>query len=116
TASSDNPAVATGTISGKNLLVTPLQPGTAHIMAKATDLDGANVSQTFTVMVMTGPARLANLSTRAQVGTGSNVLIGGFVVSCGSSKTILACGMGPRAVQFCATASVMAPAIWFLAR
>src|SRR5438045_254049 len=53
TASSDNPAVATATISGKNLLVTPLQPGTAHIMAKATDLDGANVSQTFTVTVMT---------------------------------------------------------------
>ena len=25
-----------------------LQPGTAHITAKATDLDGANVSQTFT--------------------------------------------------------------------
>ena len=65
TASSDNPAVATATISGKNLLVTPLQPGTAHIMAKATDLDGANVSQTFTVTVMTGPARLANISTRA---------------------------------------------------
>ena len=52
-ASSDNPAVATAIISGNNLLVTPLQPGTAHIMAKATDLDGANVSRTFTVTVMT---------------------------------------------------------------
>jgi cyclophilin family peptidyl-prolyl cis-trans isomerase len=57
TASSDNPAVATATISGNNLLVTPLQPGTAHIMAKATDLDGANVSPTFTVTVMTGFSR-----------------------------------------------------------
>jgi peptidyl-prolyl cis-trans isomerase A (cyclophilin A) len=53
TASSDNPAVATATISGKNLLVKGVQPGTAHIMAKATDLDGANVSQTFTVTVTT---------------------------------------------------------------
>jgi len=111
TASSDNPAVATATISGKNLLVTPLQPGTAHIMAKATDLDGANVSQTFTVMVMTGPARLANLSTRAQVGTGGNVLIGGFVVSGGSSKRILVRGIGPSLVQFGVPNALMDPTL-----
>ena len=111
TASSDNPAVATATISGKNLLVTPLQPGTAHIMAKATDLDGANVSQTFTVTVMTGPARLANLSTRAQVGTGGDVLIGGFVVSGSSSKRILARGIGPSLVQFGVTNALMDPTL-----
>jgi cyclophilin family peptidyl-prolyl cis-trans isomerase len=111
TASSDNPAVATATISGKNLLVTPLQPGTAHIMAKATDLDGANVSQTFTVTVMTGPARLANLSTRAQVGTGSDVLIGGFVVSGSSSKRILVRGIGPSLVQFGVTNALMDPTL-----
>jgi cyclophilin family peptidyl-prolyl cis-trans isomerase len=111
TASSDNPAVATATISGKNLLVTPLQPGTAHIMAKATDLDGANVSQTFTVTVMTGPARLANLSTRAQVGTGGDVLIGGFVVSGSSSKRILVRGIGPSLVQFGVTNALMDPTL-----
>jgi cyclophilin family peptidyl-prolyl cis-trans isomerase len=111
TASSDNPAVATATISGNNLLVTPLQPGTAHIMAKATDLDGANVSQTFTVTVMTGPARLANLSTRAQVGTGGDVLIGGFVVSGSSSKRILARGIGPSLVQFGVTNALMDPTL-----
>ena len=111
TASSDNPAVATATISGKNLLVAPLQPGTAHIMAKATDLDGANVSQTFTVTVMTGPARLANLSTRAQVGTGGDVLIGGFVVSGSSSKRILARGIGPSLVQFGVTNALMDPTL-----
>jgi cyclophilin family peptidyl-prolyl cis-trans isomerase len=111
TASSDNPAVTTATISGKNLLVTPLQPGTAHIMAKATDLDGANVSQTFTVTVMTGPARLANLSTRAQVGTGGDVLIGGFVVSGTSSKRILARGIGPSLVQFGVTNALMDPTL-----
>jgi cyclophilin family peptidyl-prolyl cis-trans isomerase len=111
TASSDNPAVATATISGKNLLVTPLQPGTAHIMAKATDLDGANVSQIFTVTVMTGPARLANLSTRAQVGTGGDVLIGGFVVSGSSLKRILARGIGPSLVQFGVTNALMDPTL-----
>ena len=111
TASSDNPAVATATISGKNLLVTPLQPGTAHIMAKATDLDGANVSQIFTVTVMTGPARLANLSTRAQVGTGGDVLIGGFVVTGSSSKRILARRIGPSLVQFGVTNALMDPTL-----
>jgi hypothetical protein len=80
-------------------------------MAKATDLDGANVSQTFTVMVMTGPARLANLSTRAQVGTGGNVLIGGFVVSGGSSKRILVRGIGPSLVQFGVPNALMDPTL-----
>jgi cyclophilin family peptidyl-prolyl cis-trans isomerase len=116
TASSDNTAVATATISGKNLLVTPLQPGTAHIMAKATDLDGANVSQTFTVTVMTGPARLANISTRAQVGTGGNVLIGGFVVSGSSSKRILARGIGPSLVPLGVTNALLDPKLDILAQ
>jgi len=116
TASSDNTAVATATISGKNLLVTALQPGTAHIMAKATDLDGANVSQTFTVTVMTGPARLANISTRAQVGTSGNVLIGGFVVSGTSSKRILARGIGPSLVPLGVTNALMNPKLDLLAQ
>lgn len=116
TASSDHPTVATATISGKNLLVAPLQPGTAHIMAKATDLDGANVSQTFTVTVMTGPARLANISTRAQVGTGGNVLIGGFVVSGSNSKRILARGIGPSLVPHGVTNALSDPTLAILAQ
>jgi len=111
TASSDNPAVATATISGKNLLVTPLQPGTAHIMAKATDLDGANVSQTFTVTVMTGPARLANISTRGLVGTGDNVLIGGFIISGSSAKRVLVRGIGPSLIPFGVTNALLNPTL-----
>ena len=111
TASSDNPAVATATISGKNLLVTPLQPGTAHIMAKATDLDGANVSQTFTVTVMTGPARLANISTRGLVGTGDNVLIGGFIISGSSAKRVLVRGIGPSLIPFRVTNALLNPTL-----
>jgi hypothetical protein len=40
-------------------------------------------------------ARLVNLSARANVGTGSRILIAGFVVSGDSSETILIRGMGP---------------------
>ena len=40
--------------------------------------------------------RLANLSTRAQVGTGSNVMITGFVVQQGAPKQILIRAVGAR--------------------
>jgi cyclophilin family peptidyl-prolyl cis-trans isomerase len=111
TAISDNEAVATATISGRNLLVTGLQPGTAHITAKATDLDGAFVSQTFTVMVTTGPARLANISTRAQVGTGDDVPIGGFIVSGRSPKRILVRSLGPSLIPFKVTNALLDPTL-----
>jgi hypothetical protein len=51
----------TAATSGKNLLVTGLQPGTAHITAKATDLDGAIASQNFTLTVAASPPRLADI-------------------------------------------------------
>lgn len=111
TATSDNSSVATATLSGKNLLVTAHQPGIAHIMATATDLDGANVSQTFTVTVITGPARLANISTRGQVLTGGDVLIGGFIVSGTNSKLVLVRAIGPSLVPFGITNALMDPTI-----
>ena len=40
--------------------------------------------------------RLANLSTRAQVGTGSNVMITGFVVQEGAPKKVLIRAVGAR--------------------
>ena len=111
TATSDNVAVATAATSGKNLLVTGLQPGTAHITAKATDLDGAIVSQTFTVTVADSPPRLANISTRAQVGSGDNVLIGGFIIQGSASKRILVCAIGPSLIPFGVTNALMDPTL-----
>jgi uncharacterized protein (DUF1800 family) len=40
--------------------------------------------------------RLGNLSTRAQVGTGSNIMITGFVVQEGAPKKVLIRAVGPR--------------------
>jgi hypothetical protein len=42
-----------------------------------------------------GPTRLANISTRAVVGTGANVLIGGFIVTGTESKKVIVRGIGP---------------------
>ena len=42
-----------------------------------------------------GPPKLANISTRAIVGTGANVLIGGFIVTGTQSKQVIVRGIGP---------------------
>lgn len=65
--------------------------------------DGQNVksdyvvtgSATPTPTPPTGPTRLANISTRAVVGTGANVLIGGFIVTGTESKKVIVRGIGP---------------------
>jgi uncharacterized protein YkwD len=42
-----------------------------------------------------GAPKLANISTRAVVGTGANVLIGGFIVTGTQSKQVIVRGIGP---------------------
>jgi hypothetical protein len=42
-----------------------------------------------------GPTKLANIATRALVGTGANVLIGGFIVTGTQSKAVIVRGIGP---------------------
>jgi len=46
------------------------------------------------------PARIVNLSARGFVGTGSNALIAGFVVSGDASETLLVRGIGPSLAPF----------------
>ncbi|MES2693995.1 MAG: immunoglobulin domain-containing protein [Verrucomicrobiota bacterium] len=62
-------------------------------------------------------ARLANLSTRGQAGTGGNSLIPGFVIGGTGSKRLLIRALGPALVQFgLAAAEVVAdPTISLLA-
>ncbi len=92
---SNNPAVADATISGTRILVAGHQVGSALFTVTATDVDGAPVSQNFTVNVLAAPGRLVQLSTRMQVGTGNNVLIGGFIMSGPSPKRLMIRGIGP---------------------
>jgi cyclophilin family peptidyl-prolyl cis-trans isomerase len=92
---SDNPAVADATVSGTNLLVSGHQVGSATLTVTATDVDGASVSQDFTVTAVAAPGRLVQLSTRMQVGTGDNVLIAGFIMRGPSPKRLLLRAIGP---------------------
>lgn len=55
--------------------------------------------------------RLANLSTRAQVGTGSNVAVVGFVIGSGPSKNVLIRAVGPALSTFGLTGVMSDPQI-----
>ena len=55
--------------------------------------------------------RLANLSTRTQVGTGANVAIVGFVVGPGASKNVLIRAVGPGLAGFGVTGTLSDPRI-----
>jgi len=92
---SNNAAIADATVSGTRLLVAGHQVGSANFTVTATDFDGASVSQNFTVNVIAAPGRLIQLSTRMQVGTGDNVLIGGFIMRGPSPKRLMIRGIGP---------------------
>ena len=46
------------------------------------------------------PPRLANISTRGQVQTGFNVMIGGFVISGATPKTVVIRAIGPSLANF----------------
>jgi cyclophilin family peptidyl-prolyl cis-trans isomerase len=92
---SNNPAIADATISGTKLLVHSHQVGSATFTVTATDVDGLTVSQNFTVNVIAAPGRLVQLSTRMQIGTGDNALIGGFIMRGPSPKRLILRAIGP---------------------
>ncbi len=93
--SSNAPSVADATISGTKLLVSAHAVGDAIFTVTATDFDGGSISQNFTVHVLAAPGRLVQLSTRMQIGTGPNVLIGGFIMRGPSPKRLMIRGIGP---------------------
>lgn len=102
TASSSNPVVATVSLSANktHLAVLARQIGTATITVTATDYDGAAVSQSFALTVVASPGRLTNISTRLNVGTDPNALIGGFILNGSAPKRLLIRATGPSLSQF----------------
>jgi hypothetical protein len=105
-----NNAAVAGPAGTQSMLVlsgtTAAQAGT--YTCTATNASGALSSDpaTLAVMATSNPGRLTNLSCRADVGTGDNILIAGFVVG-GSgttgSQNLLVRGTGPALAGFGAT-------------
>jgi hypothetical protein len=79
-------------------LLAPLARGayTAHVTS-TTNESGIALVELYDAEPATSgtPAQLVNVSGRAHVGTGANVLIAGFVITGESRKTLLIRGIGP---------------------
>jgi hypothetical protein len=56
-----------------------------------------------------GTPRIINISARVQVGTGSNVLIAGFVIGGSTSRTVLIRASGPALIPFGVTGTLPDP-------
>jgi hypothetical protein len=73
---------------------------------------GANNSSSLQVSVQNAdPPRLANISTRMQVLTGNDVMIGGFVIGGAASKTVAIVATGPSLVPFGITNALANPTL-----
>ena len=69
-------------------------PGTYTFMLSADDATHA-IAYDAVVVRVTGHNALANLSSRVQVGTASNVAIAGFIVTGNTAKQVVVRGLGP---------------------
>jgi outer membrane protein assembly factor BamB/subtilisin family serine protease len=60
------------------------------------------------------PGRIINLSARANVGTGANILIAGFVIQGSGSKNVILRGVGPTLASFGVAGSLAEPELTLL--
>jgi Putative Ig domain/Galactose oxidase, central domain/Kelch motif len=90
--------VATGTISGtfQDLMAKVLNSETAGRVIGSVQLFASNFYGTGTIpLVFLSPSGAANISTRLSVGTGDNVLIGGFITQGNAPMKLVLRGIGP---------------------
>jgi uncharacterized repeat protein (TIGR01451 family) len=93
------PSLAVGLAPAISIVVSaPATPttvdNTANIVGNEADPDMANNSASQSTTVVEA-SRLINISTRAFVGTGENVAVGGFIISGTGTKQVLIRGFGP---------------------
>jgi hypothetical protein len=79
---------------------TPTPTGGSAPTPTPTPAPTLEVTPTPTPLTARPSARLINLSTRAQVGTGGNILIPGFFISGSGTETLLIRADGPALTQF----------------
>jgi len=77
------------------LEVTPPVGGYTAQISGVGGATGIALAEVYDVDAYNPATRLVNLSTRAQVGTGSNILIGGFVIGGSTAETLLIRAVGP---------------------
>jgi len=81
-------------------VIVTLPPGAYTVQVSGVgNTTGVALAEVYEVSY-TGTARLVNIATRAQVGTGGNILIPGFVIGGSTSKTMLVRASGPALAAF----------------
>ena len=94
---------ATPTIcSASGSTITGLGAGNCTVTASQAGNAGYNAAPPVTqsLSVANPPTRPINLSTRGQVQTGDNVMIGGFIIGGSSAKTVLIRAAGPNLANY----------------
>jgi hypothetical protein len=77
------------------ILTGPLQPGAyTAIMSGVAGATGIGLVELYDIDQNT-PANAINISTRGNVGTGNNVMIGGFIIDGSQPRTVLIRALGP---------------------
>jgi hypothetical protein len=101
--------LANGSLDSALSLDLERKPYTAHVNSPSGG--GVALAEVYDASVQSasGPAHLINIAGRAQVNTGDDVLIAGFVVSGSGPKTVLIRGLGPRLASQGVTGSLAAP-------
>jgi hypothetical protein len=105
-------AFALPTSSADTAMFQALAPGayTAQVSG-ANNSAGVGLAEIYDADTGTPTSRLVNISSRAFVGTGSNVLIAGFVISGNTAETVLIRGVGPGLSAFGVTGLLNAPTL-----
>lgn len=96
--------------SADSALIVSLPAGTYTVeVSGANNTTGVALAEIYEVS--TTGTRLTNISTRAQVGTGGNIMIAGFVISGGGSEQLLIRGDGPSLTQYGVTNVLAEPTL-----
>jgi large repetitive protein len=100
-----NPGNANAAAAASAITVGGLANGTTYTCAVRAfnSAGGSPASNALTVTpapVVVNPARLANISTRMQVLTGNDAMIGGFVIGGNATKTVVIRAIGPSLANY----------------
>ena len=89
------------TADAESALVQTLSPGTYTAIVRGTgDTTGIALVESYDLDNGTTDSKLANISTRGQVGINADVLIAGFIVGNGGFSTTIVRGLGPSLNTF----------------
>jgi uncharacterized repeat protein (TIGR01451 family) len=97
-------SLAAGASATFSIVLRAAAPGTYPVVSDTygydqSDFDASNNSATVNLVVNPG-ARMSNISTRMQVGTGNDVMIGGFVIGGSGTKRVAIVATGPSLAPF----------------